>query len=248
MTTQMRASAREMRHMVGRYLHARSCPAYAVNAIRDAIMAAQAEGADAVTEMERVRDRYAGARTSFDVRRDGDGIVLDGRGTPAILLAPALIDELSLAAVDGVARVHVVGTPGVGIAAALGEYAAVRGVAFEIEPPAGGDAAEDAAGDAGDRAILAPRRIERTPVRPAESAAGPAMRRILLEGYVMDADQFWRLFHESNEALTPDSELSRRHAGSQLYDENGDLIGEVSEETYLHLRRDENDPERAVLA
>ncbi|SDQ16895.1 hypothetical protein [Leucobacter chromiiresistens] len=248
MTTQMRASAREMRHMVGRYLHARSCPAYAVNAIRDAIMAAQAEGADAVTEMERVRDRYAGARTSFDVRRDGDGIVLDGRGTPAILLAPALIDELSLAAVDGVARVHVVGTPGVGIAAALGEYAAVRGVAFEIEPPAGDDAAEDAEGDAGDRAILAPRRIERTPVRPAESAAGPAMRRILLEGYVMDADQFWRLFHESNEALTPDSELSRRHAGSQLYDENGDLIGEVSEETYLHLRRDENDPERAVLA
>lgn len=258
MTTQTRASAREMRHMVGRYLHARSCPSYAVNAIRDAIMAAQAEGADAVTEMERVRDRYAGARTSFDVRRDGDGIVLDGRGTPAILLAPALIDELSLAAVDGVARVHVVGTPGIGIAAALGEYAAVRGVAFEIEPSAGGDAAEAAAGaegeaagddgDAGDRAILAPRRTERTPVHPAESAAGPAMRRILLEGYVMDADQFWRLFHESNEALTPDSELSRRHAGSQLYDENGDLIGEVSEETYLHLRRDENDPERAVLA
>ncbi|KTR81489.1 hypothetical protein NS354_12385 [Leucobacter chromiiresistens] len=234
--------------MVGRYLHARSCPAYAVNAIRDAIMAAQAEGADAVTVMERVRDRYAGARTSFDVRRDGDGIVLDGRGTPAILLAPALIDELSLAAIDGVARVHVVGTPGIGIAAALGEYAAVRGVAFEIESSAGGDAAEDVAGDAGDRAILAPRRTERTPVRPAESAAGPAMRRILLEGYVMDADQFWRLFHESNEALTPDSELSRRHAGSQLYDENGDLIGEVSEETYLHLRRDENDPERAVLA
>ncbi|MBS3182249.1 hypothetical protein [Leucobacter manosquensis] len=242
MTTEMLASAREMRHMVGRYLHARSCPGYAVNAIRDAIMAAQAEGVDAVSEMERVRDHYDGARTSFDVSRDGDTVVLDGHGTPAILLAPALVDELSLAVVDGAARVEVVNTPGVGIAAALGDYAAVRGVAFGIEPEAGGEGAGT------DRAILTPTRTSRTPVRPAESAAGPAMRRILLEGYVMDADQFWRLFHESNEALTPDSEVSRRHAGSQLYDEDGNLLGEVSEETYLHLRRGEDDAERAVLA
>ncbi|WP_336660384.1 hypothetical protein [Leucobacter sp. USHLN153] len=242
MTTEMRASAREMRHMVGRYLHARSCPGHAVNAIRDAIMAAQAEGVDAVSEMERVRNHYDGARTSFDVSRDGDTVVLDGRGTPAILLAPALIDELSLAVIAGAKCVRVVSTPGIGIAAALGEYAAVRGVAFEIEQSAGG------ADAGGDTAILTPTHTPRTPVRPAESAAGPAMRRILLEGYVMDADQFWRLFHESNEALTPDSELSRRHAGSQLYDEDGNLLGEVSEETYLHLRRDENDPERAVLA
>ncbi|MFD5601231.1 hypothetical protein ACFWHR_14390 [Leucobacter sp. NPDC058333] len=245
MTTEMRASAREMRHMVGRYLHARNCPGYAVNAVRDAIMAAQAEGADAVSEMERLHDQYDGARTSFEViaaNAAGDRVELDGRGTPALLLAPALIDELVLALGAGATEVQIVNTPGVWLFESLGDYAAVRGVAFDFRRAAHGD------GTGEDGAILIPRRIAKTPVHPAESAAGPAMRRILLDGYVMDADQFWRLFHESNEALTPDSELSRRHAGSQLYDEDGNLLGEVSEETYLHLRRDESDPERAVLA
>ena len=246
MTTEMRASAREMRHMVGRYLHARRCPAPAVNAVRDAVLAAQAAGFDAVTEMERVRDAYPDARTSFAVRRDGDRVVLDGRGTPALILGPALVDELALASAAGAARVEVEATPGVRFFAALGEYAAVRGVAFDIEVP-GGAGEGDRAGGA-DRALLAPRRVAPTPVTPAESAAGPAMRRILLDGYVLDAEQFWRLFHESNEALTPDSEVSRRHAGSQLYDEDGNLLGEVSEETYVHLRRESGEAERAVLA
>ncbi|UOQ56695.1 hypothetical protein MUN78_13605 [Leucobacter allii] len=224
MTTTMRASAREMRHMVGRYLHARRCPGYAVNAIRDAIMAAQAEGYDAVTRMEEIREAYADARTGFAVRASETGLVLDGAGTPAAILAPAFVDELALAAAAGPATVRVEGVPGVAMLAALGEYAAVRGVAFRLHA------------DGDDTATATAERVTATPVVPAESAAGPAMRRILLEGYEMDAEQFWRLFHESNEALTPDSELSRRHAGSQLYDEDGNLLGEAGEETYVHLR------------
>lgn len=242
MTTRMRASAREMRHMVGRYLHAQSLPGFAVNAVRDAIMAAEAEGFDAVTEMERLSGAYADARTSFAVAHTEAGVVLDGHATAALVLLPALVDELALAAARGETRVEVVATPGIRIAAALGDYAAVRGVAFEVELPQGADS------DSGDRAILTPRAVPSLPVHPAEGAAGERMRRILLEGYELDAEQFWRLFRESNAALTPDSELSRRHAGSQLYDDEGNLLGEVSEETYLHLRREAQGTERAVLA
>lgn len=242
MTNEMRASAREMRHMVGRYLHAFGCPGYAVNAVRDAIVAAQAEGFDAVTEMELVRESYPSASTTFDVQRDGDRIVLSGRGTPALILAPALIDELVLAVDAQIEEVRIVDAPGLDVVVSLADYAAVRGIAFDVQLLVG----DQASGD--DDAILTPRRVEKTPALPAESSAGAAMRRVLLEGYVMDADQFWRLFHESNEALTPDSELSRRHAGSQLYDEEGNLLGEVGEETYQHLRRDEDDSAQAVLA
>lgn len=238
MTTTMRASAREMRHMVGRYLHARRTPGYTVNAVRDAIMAAQAEGFDAVSQMEAVREQLPTAPTAFaaTVVADGSATVLDGSGSPAPLLAPALIDELALSLAAGRSRVEVRGVPGIEMFSHLGDYAAVRGIALELET-AGADSA-----------VIRVRAVEPTAVVPAAGAAGPAMERILREGYEMDAEQFWRLFHESNEALTPDSETSRRHAGSQLYDEHGNLLGEVDEETYLHLRNDSSLPGTAVPA
>lgn len=236
MTTTMRASAREMRHMVGRYLHARNCPGYAVNAVRDAIMAAQAEGYDAVSYMEHVREHYAGARTSFDVEQQGDRVVLDGAATPAPLLAPALIDEIALALAAGKGNIRVQNVPGVMLFAALSEYAAMRGVEFEITR----DTEEAATILATAAAPLA--------TDPAALAAGPAMQQILLDGYELDADQFWRLFHESNEALTPDSELSRRHAGTQIYDADGNLLGEANEEVYQHLRSASGTPDAVVFA
>ena len=235
MTTTMHASAREMRHMVGRYLHARKCPGYAVNAIRDAIMAAKAEGFDSVTYMEQMRELYPTAATNFAVTTN-DVTVLDGRGTEAIMLAPAFIDELSLAFATGTTRVRVKNVPGIAMFSALHEYAAIRGVEYELTV------------EEQNAAVVTGLRVAPTPAEPVALAAGQAMARILLEGYEMDADQFWRLFHESNEALTPDSELSRRHAGSQLYDEDGNLLGEVSEETYLHLRSETSNNVQAVLA
>lgn len=236
MTTTMRASAREMRHMVGRYLHARNTPGYTVNAVRDAIMAAQAEGFDAVTEMERVRAELPSAATGFTVTSAAEVTRFDGSGAPALLLAPAFVDELALSLASGRSAVEVTGVAGIELYAALGDYAAIRGIGFELSVTGA------------DSATVAVRSVPRTPVVPAAGASGPAMERVLLEGYEMDADQFWRLFHESNEALTPDSETSRRHAGSQLYDEDGNLIGEVSEETYLHLRNESSLPESVVLA
>lgn len=241
MTSQMRASAREMRHMVGRYLHARNCPAYAVNAVRDAIMAAQACGYDAVSFMEEIRNEYPEARTSFAVEVVGDALTLDGIDTPAPLLAPAFLDELALAQAQGRNTVYLVNVPGLAMFSALHEYAAVRGISFVITH-------DSDLGASATSATVTVAATPATPVEPASGAAGPAMEHILRAGYELDSEQFWRLFHESNGALTPDSELSRRHAGSQLYDEDGNLIGEVSEETYLHLRNASAGSTSAVLA
>ena len=187
--------------------------------------------------MEEIRDRYPVAATGFVFAKQDDGsVLLDGQGAPAPMLAPAFVDELSLALLTGAPAVRVRNVAHVDFLGALHEYAAIRGVAYATTEL--GDGAATFGVDA----------VEATPTEPAAGAAGPAMERILLEGYVLDADQFWRLFHESNEALTPDSELSRRHAGSQLYDEHGNLIGEVSEETYLHLRSETGGSSAAVLA
>lgn len=62
------------------------------------------------------------------------------------------------------------------------------------------------------------------------------MRDALLNGFNADTEQFWRMFYASDQALTPDSEVSRNHAGTQIYDENGNVVGESDEESYTYIR------------
>lgn len=223
MSLNMTASARELRHMVGRYLYACNLPGYTVNAVRDVILAAQAEGYDAVNDMEKRRGLFASAPTTFSV----SGGRFDGQDAPLVVLAPALFDELALAlAASGEERatVTVVNVLDPDIIDCLHDHAAVRGLGYDVQHGADGALS------------ITVWRVTVPPRSPASGAWGPSMERALLSGYELPSEQFWRLFHESNLALTPDSEVSRQHAGTQVRNERGEVIGELDEEAYTYIR------------
>lgn len=213
-------SVREFRHIVNRLLHALGAQRNMVNPVRDVLLFAEASGFGAFDELERTQH----AVPSYDgVVHERDD-VWSAAGQAGYYIAPTVIDLLELAALEGPARVEVVDVDGVGVFAALREYAAVRGLALEVV-------------DRGaDRITLAATVADAPPPRHPIDAEGEAMRRALLEGFDADREQFWRLFYASDQALTPDSELSRRHAGSQIYDEDGNLVGESDEEAYDYIR------------
>jgi len=213
-------SVREFRHIVNRLLHAVGGQRHMVNPVRDVLLFAEASGFGAFDELERTQL----AVPTYDGLVHERGDAWSAGGQAGYYVAPTVIDQLEVAALDGPARFELVEVDGVDVFAALGEYAAVRGLGLAVVERGDG------------RVVLVATAIEaRLPHHPID-AEGPAMRRALLEGFDVDREQFWRLFYASDQALTPDSELSRRHAGSQIYDAEGNLVGESDEESYEYIR------------
>lgn len=62
---------------------------------------------------------------------------------------------------------------------------------------------------------------------PTEIALLDTIRR---NGLVVDAALWWQLYHQSAEALAPDSYLSRRHAGPIIVEADGKVIGRQDED------------------
>lgn len=220
----MNYSVREFRHIAGRFLHAHGCAPHLANPLRELLLSAQAEGFDAFAELERTR---AEIRDTTGALVEGPSGVLDACGQAAFAVAPDLVDRLVVAcaaADDGRATLLVAGTSGAEVVAHLRGYAWVRGVVL------------DEVATEGDRVRVTATAAERPADLAARDQDGPALAGALVAGFDADVAQFWRLFHESNDALTPDSELSRQHAGAQVRDEDGNVIGEVDEESYLYIR------------
>lgn len=64
--------------------------------------------------------------------------------------------------------------------------------------------------------LVASRDHTDTPEREDDEALGSEMTRALHEGIEVDEDLWWTLYHRSNDALTPTSEISRTHAGPSV--------------------------------
>lgn len=223
MTDTINYSVREFRHIVGRFLHAQRCARHLVNPLREVLLSAEASGFDALTELERSRGAIAGITGSLKVVGTDE---LDAGGQPAYAVAPDLVDRLLVAAAarSGPVTVAVLNLTGASALGHLGDYARVRGLALEAV------VLTDSAVRVRGRQEPAP------PVADPRESEGRAVAEALVRGFDAEVGQFWRLFHESNEALTPDSDLSRQHAGAQVRDADGKVIGEVDEESYLYIR------------
>jgi hypothetical protein len=218
----MNYSVREFRHIVGRFLHAHGCSRHLVNPFRDLLLSAQADGFDVLTELERTRPEIAGFTGALAAT---GATSYDACGQAAYAVGPDLIDRLVVAAAaDGSATIVVAGATGTALFSHLADYARLRGV-DQLQVDFGADGAEISGTFVGRPAGLL-----------ARTSEGPGVAAALVSGFDADVEQFWRLFYESNEALTPDSELSRQHAGAQLRDAEGNVIGEVDEESYLYIR------------
>lgn len=217
----MNYSVREFRHITNRFLHARGAQRHMVNPVRDVLTFAQARGFDALTELERTQYQIAGFEGQIQLR---SASTWTADGQAAYYVAPTIVDLLVLRSSEDVASVTIENVSGPAVFRSLDEYAQVRGLHLEVT------AVDD------DSVTLAYRAVPRPMTSAPVEAEGPAVRDALKNGFNADIEQFWRMFYASDQALTPDSEVSRNHAGSQIYDEHGNVIGEFDEESYTYIR------------
>lgn len=65
---------------------------------------------------------------------------------------------------------------------------------------------------------------------PPKDAADDALRAIIHRGLPVDAALWWSMYHLSLSALAPDNVVSRRHAGANIVDETGAVIGRPTDD------------------
>lgn len=208
-------SHRELRFTIGRALHAAGLAAGAVNPVRDVLVDAQGCGVDVVSVLLDAIPRLPGRHGQVTWTVSSGRLLVDAGGQPAFLVAPAALDLAAVAARrDGAVTVEIseswatetlAGLPGRGLTRGI-RVSAPKGAVFTAVPgPAG------------------------QPPSPL-AAGGWHVSRLLSDGASVPAELWWRLYHYSSDALTPDSELSRTHAGASAYDANGRVIGEIGED------------------
>ena len=78
----------------------------------------------------------------------------------------------------------------------------------------------------------------RVSAEPAPSDAPDPLAAIIRDGLPVETELWWRLFDQSDRALSPDSFESRRHAGAIIVEADGRVIG----------RQDEDDTDLSMLA
>lgn len=65
---------------------------------------------------------------------------------------------------------------------------------------------------------------------PPKDGTDPALWGIIRDGMRVEASLWWRIYHLSLDALTPDNTVSRRHAGANVVDESGRIIGRLTDD------------------
>ncbi|MER5438222.1 hypothetical protein [Streptomyces sp. NPDC002790] len=207
-------SLRECLLVTGRVLRALGVPRGAAPAARDTAVVAQALGLDALRRLHADADTVrATAALRSHRRTDGPDTVVDARGRHALAAAPDLLDlAVALTHRHVKARITVTDAVRPELLDVLPVQAAEFGVALTV----------------GDGAAPGERILDCAPLQQATLA--PPLDGVLRHGLDVPADLWWSLFHLGNEALTPDSDVSRQHTGRSVFDESGRIVGEVGED------------------
>jgi hypothetical protein len=253
----IRLSLRETRLVVERVLLVAGLPAGMVGPVRDVILDAEALGLGGLAYL---RDEWAALEQAdvTDVSADGSGegvIVVDCHDQPACVVSPAILD-LAVGAVHrhrtSILRVRRVRDAGfLGALVGTAERHRVRLVvvpqmtaAHTVAVGACGPGREAlqfapaAAPEVAEALILGAPMQSGTPRDPLVTLTGAThLARVTREGLSVPGDLWWHLFHKSNEALSPDSSISRQHAGASVLDEAGRIIGDTDDDQDLGSER-----------
>lgn len=65
---------------------------------------------------------------------------------------------------------------------------------------------------------------------PAKEVSDAILEKIISQGLPVEAQLWWRIYHLALDALTPDTVVSRRHAGANYIDANGNLVGRLNDD------------------
>ncbi|MFI5662883.1 hypothetical protein [Streptomyces sp. NPDC051684] len=214
-TSSVNISLRECRLVTGRVLRALGVPRGAVPAARDTTVVAESLELDALRRLYEDADMLrttAGLRSRR--RAKGPDTLVDARGRHALVASPDLLDlAVALTHRHVQARITVTDVVRPELLDALPVQAADFGVALTV---GGGSPGE--------------RTLDCVPLQDPPPATMPPVDHVLRHGLDVSADLWWSLFHLGNEALTPDSDLSRQHTGRSVFDESGRIVGEVGED------------------
>jgi hypothetical protein len=228
-------SVRETRLIVERILLLTDLPRGSVTAVREAILACEGQRLGALAHL---RDDFDSIRAMQPARVfffEADGKAeLDAKGEHAWAIMPSLVELVveqcrrpvaGQAAGRGTASlaVHDVRMPA--MLAALTPLALRHQVSLGITITDDGALIRASDRSTGTNAITM-----------SSNDLDPFLSRMLREGFRTPRQLWSDLYHLSNQSLTPDSVVSRRHAGPIIVDENGRIIGRTDDdETDLSL-------------
>lgn len=223
-TSTVNVSLRECRLVTGRVLRALGVPRGAVPAARDTTVVAESLGLDALRRLYDDADTLratAGLRSHR--RTEGPDTVVDARGRHALVASPDLLDlAVALTHRHVKARITVTDVARPELLDVLPVQAAEFGVSLSIDR--GGHV------------------LDCAPLPDQAPTSVSSLDHVLRHGLDVSADLWWSLFHLGNEALTPDSDLSRQHTGRSVFDESGRIVGEVGEDWADKPAREAADP------
>lgn len=231
-------SHRELRFTLGRLLHVAGLPSGCVYPVRDCLLDAQSVGIDALAALDRTLPALPGRLGQVTVVDSAPGrLTIDCLGQPSYLVAPAIVEALAVTA--GPLTVEAINVLEPALIAGITATAYLYGLAVSMDapfvchgmPPAGGERGAAEVEHGPGTAVLT---VTQSDDRPSDvaspNALGDAARRLLADGAEIEPELWWRMYELSNEALTPDSDSSRHHAGASLLDQGGKIIGEVGED------------------
>lgn len=207
-TATLRILPREMRMMTERVLSLTSLPKGFVLAETDIVMYSQHLGLGGFAMLEDRFDLLASADAAAIsiMSEDGSRLEIDGNGQHAWVVVPTLLDLCGeLVARFGKADigvVNVIDPQELAIAADLG---CRRGLAVDGNPARLTASSQTLTG------------------RLADDE--PLLWDLLHNGAVIDAGLWWTVYEHAQKALTPDSVVSRRHAGPLIVTDDGTVIG-----------------------
>lgn len=207
----LRIMPREMRMMTERVFSLTRLPKGFVLTTTDVVMYSQKLGLGGFGLLEERFEQLKGAdpaRMSIESEK-GASLRLDASGEHAWFAIPTVIDLL-----DELVERH--GSGGVRIAnandplefQAAAALAARNGLSVAFSNP-------------GEPLLTASRQVLSGDLRRDE----PVLWSLLQNGTYIDAELWWRIYDLAQKALTPDSVVSRRHAGPLIVNDDGTVIG-----------------------
>lgn len=198
----LRVMPREMRLMSERIFSLTSLPKGFALMITDVVMYSEAQNLGGFAHLEATLPELMDAEPmALKLMSDtGDSLALDAGGQHAWIALPSILDLLSLALSEhDSARIELTGV------AHPKELAIAEGLGLRQ----------------GLRIRLAGTVLSASACAPED----PVLNRALVDGCRIPAELWWRIWALAQTALTPDSVVSRRHAGVNIVTEDGQIIG-----------------------
>ena len=215
-TGALEISLREARLITDRLLMQTGMPSGSIAAVREAVIASEALGAGGFVRFLALHPTMV-ATTSEPLTLEeapGAPLVVNAAGQHAWLIAQTLVDLLIAEAAGGASNVLVVK----GVAEA-DELRVVQSLGARL-------GAEITVAPADKEATLTLKM--RTP--PPKDKTDALLWRVIRSGLPVDATLWWSLYNRSLAALAPDTIVSRRHAGANVVDDSGKVLGRMTDD------------------